>query len=62
MALGFGVIGCGMIADFHARAIADIRGANLVGCFDLYAPSAASFADKHDCTPYTDLNKMFENC
>ena len=61
MALGFGIIGCGMIADFHARALADIRGANLVGCFDLNAPSAASFADKNDCTPYTDLNKMFEN-
>ena len=28
MAVGFGIIGCGMIANFHARAIADIRGAN----------------------------------
>ena len=28
MALGFGVIGCGMIANFHAKAIADIRDAS----------------------------------
>ena len=26
MAIGFGIIGCGMIANFHARAIADVRG------------------------------------
>ena len=26
MGLGFGIIGCGMIANFHARAIADVRG------------------------------------
>ena len=28
MAIGFGVIGCGMIANFHAKAIGDIRGAH----------------------------------
>lgn len=27
--LGFGIVGCGMIAHFHARAIADVRGATL---------------------------------
>ena len=27
--VGFGIIGCGMIAHFHAKAIADIRGAKL---------------------------------
>lgn len=26
---GFGIVGCGMIAHFHARALADIRGAKL---------------------------------
>lgn len=26
---GFGIVGCGMIAHFHARAIADVRGARL---------------------------------
>ena len=40
MATGFGIIGCGMIATFHARALAEIRGAKLIGCFD--AVSAAS--------------------
>ena len=40
MALGFGIIGCGMISNFHARAINDVRGAKLVACFD-QVPAAA---------------------
>ncbi len=55
---GFGIIGCGMIAGFHARAIADIRGAKLVACFDTYAPSAERLAEKFGCRPYTDLSAM----
>ena len=40
MATGFGIVGCGMIANFHARAIADVRGARLAACFDT-VPAAA---------------------
>ena len=36
MALGFGIIGCGMISRFHARAIADVRGAKLVADMGLH--------------------------
>jgi UDP-N-acetyl-2-amino-2-deoxyglucuronate dehydrogenase len=61
MALGFGIIGCGMIADFHARAIADIRSAKLLSCFGRTTSSAKPFADKHNCTPYTDLSTMLAN-
>jgi predicted dehydrogenase len=31
--IGFGIVGCGMIAHFHARAIADLRGAKLRAVF-----------------------------
>jgi UDP-N-acetyl-2-amino-2-deoxyglucuronate dehydrogenase len=61
MALGFGIVGCGMIADFHARAIADIRGANLVSCFGRSNTSADPFAAKHNCTPYTSLSEMLQH-
>ena len=40
MAIGFGIVGCGMIANFHARAIADIRGAKLVGAYSRRIESA----------------------
>jgi len=61
MALGFGIIGCGMIADFHARAIDDIRAAKLVSCFGRSSSSAEVFAAKHNCVGYTDLHKMLAN-
>jgi predicted dehydrogenase len=58
MATGFGVIGCGMIAGFHAKAIADIRGAKLVACFDTFASAAQRLAGETGCKPYDDLNAM----
>ncbi len=58
MAIGFGVIGCGMIANFHAKAIADIRGAKLAACFDMFPASADRFAKSTGCTPYHDLKAM----
>ncbi|MFO0790269.1 MAG: Gfo/Idh/MocA family oxidoreductase [Pirellulales bacterium] len=58
MTLGFGIVGCGMISNFHARAIAEVRGAKLVACFDTRAESAEKFAAAHNCAAYSDLNKM----
>ena len=34
MAMGFGIIGCGMISNFHAKAIAVVE-SELVACFDM---------------------------
>ena len=58
MATGFGVIGCGMIADFHARAIGDIRGAKLIGGFDSVTASADRFAKATGCKAYSSLKEM----
>jgi UDP-N-acetyl-2-amino-2-deoxyglucuronate dehydrogenase len=58
MAIGFGIVGCGMISNFHARAIADVRGAKLAACFDTRAESAEKFAAANGCQAYTDLKKM----
>ena len=58
MATGFGIIGCGMIAKFHARAIADVRGAKLVACYDTAAAAADRLAEATGCTAYHDLDAM----
>lgn len=58
MPIGFGVIGCGMIANFHAKAIADIRGAKLTACFDMFPKSADRLASETGCTPYHKLDEM----
>src|SRR4051812_45528914 len=45
--LGFGIIGVGMIADFHAQAIAHAQGGRLVGVATRNAANARAFAQKH---------------
>ena len=58
MGFGFGIIGCGMIAKFHARAIADIRGAKLVACFDSFPAAADRLAAETGCRAYHKLDEM----
>jgi UDP-N-acetyl-2-amino-2-deoxyglucuronate dehydrogenase len=58
MGYGFGIIGCGMISKFHARAIADIRGAKLVACFDSFPASADRLAAETGCQAYHKLDDM----
>ena len=58
MALGFGIIGCGMISRFHARAIAEVRGAKLVGGFDAEPSAADKFAANCGCKAYHRLEDM----
>ena len=58
MATGFGIIGCGMISDFHARAIDDVRGAKLVACYDTIPAAADRLAESTGCKAYSDLKKM----
>ncbi|MEM9409802.1 MAG: Gfo/Idh/MocA family oxidoreductase, partial [Planctomycetota bacterium] len=61
MAIGFGIVGCGMIARFHARAIGDIRGAKLVGCYSSRMESAETFANEFECQPYAQLSELLKN-
>ena len=56
--LGFGIIGCGMISRFHAKAIGDVRGAKLVACFDQVAAAADKLAAETGCTAYHALDDM----
>src|SRR5205809_598364 len=57
--LGFGIIGCGLIAQFHARAIAELPGTKLVGCQSRKPENAAKLAAGFPgCTPYADLNEL----
>ena len=57
--LGFGIVGVGMIADFHALAIADVPGARLVGVCGRSAAKAKAFAEKHRAdVSTTDLQAL----
>lgn len=52
---GFGIVGCGMIARFHARAIGELRGAKLVGCYDAVPAAAARLAAETGCQAHEKL-------
>lgn len=55
---GFGIIGCGTIAGFHAKAIGDLPNARLAGCFSRRTEQAEQFAATHGCRPYNTLEAM----
>ena len=61
MPIGFGIIGCGMIANFHAKAIEAIPGAKLVACQSRRLTSAEKLASEYGCEPYDDLKAMLAN-
>ena len=58
MATGFGIVGCGMIAGFHARAIDDVDGAKLVACYDTVPEAADRLAEKTGAKAYHRLDEM----
>lgn len=51
----FGIIGCGMIASFHAKAIHD-AGGTLVACFDKVQQAAERIGKEYNAKPYVDLD------
>lgn len=58
---GWAIIGCGMIAKFHAKAIAELKGSKLVACHSRSIDKANEFAAAFGGTGYDDLRKMLAN-
>lgn len=58
MAIGFGIIGAGMISRFHAKAIKEVKGAKLVACADRSSAKAEALAKEFGCTPYDSVEAM----
>lgn len=58
---GFGIIGLGMIAEFHAQAIEHMTGCKLVAGFDPVPGRAAKFAEKHNCRGYENLEDFLKD-
>lgn len=61
MKYGFGIIGVGMIAQMHAKAIAQIPQARLVGCYDVDVNRAETFAQTFGCTAYKTLDAFLSS-
>lgn len=57
---GFAIVGCGLVAPFHARAIANIADARLVACVDLEAARAAQLAREFGGEASTDYRRLLD--
>ncbi len=57
---GFGIIGCGMIAEFHTRAINEIEGAQVVAAYTTNPANGAKIAGLAEggCEVFDDLDAM----
>jgi predicted dehydrogenase len=51
---GIGIVGCGMVADFHAQAITAMRGGHLAGVFSRREDNARRLANRFGGRVYTD--------
>ena len=58
MSIGIGIVGAGMISNFHAKAIADSRNGHLVGCFTRNPEKAGEFVGKHGGRVFQTLDDM----
>jgi UDP-N-acetyl-2-amino-2-deoxyglucuronate dehydrogenase len=54
--VNYGIIGTGMIASLHAKAIADTAHARLVAVYDCVPERGKAFADAHGVAAGTDLS------
>ncbi len=59
--IGWGIIGCGMIAKFHARAIAEMRGSRLVACYSRDKGKGEQFSQEFGGVAYDDLGAMLSH-
>lgn len=56
--MNFGIIGSGMIARLHARAIEEMRGGTLHSVFNHRAEGAGKLAAEHGVRAYSDLKEF----
>jgi len=59
--LGFGLLGTGLIAPFHAKAISGSNRGRLVGAADLDAARLAKFTREFNCREYASLEQMLRD-
>jgi UDP-N-acetyl-2-amino-2-deoxyglucuronate dehydrogenase len=55
---GFGIVGCGVIAPTHVRAIEALPRTRLIGVTDLDPAKAAELADREQVTAFAELSAM----
>lgn len=58
--VGFGIVGCGVIAPIHADAISRIPDAKLVAVSDVVEKNVKSMSEQYGAVPYSDYKEMIK--
>lgn len=56
----FGIIGCGYVAQRHARHIQEHQEAELIACYDIEAPKSDKLAQEYSCKSADSLEHFLE--
>src|SRR5690625_615114 len=59
--IGFGVIGCGFISEFHIKSILDIENANLVGVASRSKKRAQTVAEQANCMGTANYKELLNH-
>ncbi len=57
----FGIVGSGMIAKYHAKAISEIDNAELIAIYARDASKNGDLSEVYNCSIYNDLDRMLSN-
>jgi predicted dehydrogenase len=57
----FGMIGVGVIADFHRRAMENVDGAELVGVWDKFPEPAKRFSEEHGVPAFDSIESLVKD-
>jgi UDP-N-acetyl-2-amino-2-deoxyglucuronate dehydrogenase len=57
----FGIIGAGLIADFHAKAIQSLENARLAGICGSNPLNVKNLAQKYNCKAFSDVEEMLRS-
>jgi len=57
----FGIIGAGLIADFHAKAIQNIKNARLIGICGTNQGKLRKLAEKYNCKTFSSYSEMLSS-
>lgn len=55
-----GIIGCGKVADFHAKALMKLDESDFVAVCGHTTEKTSKYAEKYHVKPYTDIREMIE--
>ncbi len=56
--VGFGLLGAGLIAPFHAKSILAAQGCELIAVADMNADRVKKVADEYGCKAYSSLDEL----